>query len=133
MFDCCEKAGLNGIAAGAATLGLFGTKAKVYMPYFNSNVSLSALALGVGAVGSIIGDLAHKFIKDEVSISEKWKDRTSLLSGVAINGALFTGLLYLYNDQVAKDFGIATGFLVGGGSEFLGSASYNYLKENMYM
>ena len=133
MMDFFEKAGLNGIAAGAGTLTVFGTNAKVFMPYFGSNVNLAAVAFGLGAVGSLLGDLAHKFIKEEVDISEKWKDRTSLLSGVALNGALFTGLLYCYNREVANDFGYATAFLIGGGSEFIGTASYNYLKENMYM
>lgn len=132
-MDVFEKAGLNGIAAGAGTLAIYGTSAKVYMPYFGSNVSLPAVAFGLGAVGSLLGDLAHKFIKDDVDISEKWKDRTSLLAGVGLNGALFTGLLYCYNQDVANDFGYATAFLVGAGSEFLGTASYNYLKENMYM
>ena len=133
MIEAFEKAGLNGVAAGAGTLCIFGTGAKVFMPYFGSNVNLGALAFGVGAVGSLVGDLAHKFIKDDVDISEKWKDRTSLLTGMAINGALFTGLLCLYDREVCKDFGYGMGFLVGAGSEFLGSASYNYLKSNMYM
>ena len=132
MFEAFEKAGLNGIFAGAGTLGVFGTKATVQMPWFNSNVSLAALAFGVGAVGSLIGDAAHKFIKEDVDISEKWKDRTSLLTGIGLNGALFTGLLCLYNRQVCSDFGYGMAFLMGGGSEFLGSASYNYLKSNLY-
>ena len=132
-FDALEKAGINGLVAGAATLPLFGTRATIYVPFAESSAPLSVLAFAVGAVGSIAGDLAHTFIKNDVDISEKWKDRTSLIAGVAINGALFAGLLHCYNPQVLQDFGKAQAVGVGALAEFAGSASYSYLKENLYL
>lgn len=131
MFDAIEKAGLNGLAAGAVTLTYFTPKAKVFMPWANSNVPLSAVAFGVGATGSLIGDLIHKYVIDDVDISEKWKHRTSLVTGLALNGGLFTGLLFLYDKSVCNDFGFGQAFGVGALAELAGSGSYNYLKENM--
>ena len=132
-FDALEKAGINGLIAGAATIPLFGTDATIFVPFANSSAPLSVLAFAVGATGSIVGDLAHCFIKDDVDISEKWKDRASLISGVVINGALFAGLLHMYDPKILEDFGKLKAVAVGGGAEFAGAASYSYLKENLYL
>ena len=113
FFDAVEKAGLNGIAAGALTLPIFGNQATVYVPMANSNVPLSALAFAIGAGGSLIGDVVHKFINESVDISEKWKDRTSLIAGVGINAGLFYGALCCYDPEVCKDFGAVTALCVG--------------------
>lgn len=134
MFgDAFEKAGLNGLTAGAATLVLFSPKAKIYSEFAQSNVPLACLGFGAGVLGSLIGDLVHKFVNNDVEISEKWKHRTSLLSGIGINGVLYTAILCAYNKEVCKDYGFALAFLVGSGSEFIGSGSYSYLKENMLL
>ena len=131
IFDAVEKAGLNGLTAGAATLAFFTPKAKVFMPWANSNVPLSAVAFGVGATGSLIGDLIHKYVNNDVDISEKAKHQTSFYTGLAVNGALFCGLLCLYDKSVCDDFGWATAMGMGALSEFVGSSGYSYLKENL--
>ena len=128
-----EKAGINGLIAGLATIPFFGTDATIFVPFAKSSAPLSFLAFAVGGVGSLTGDLAHSFIKKEVHIAKKWKDRTSLITGVAINAGLFAGLLYMYDPKVLTDFGYLKALGVGGLAEFAGSASYTYLKENFYM
>ena len=133
FLDAVEKAGLNGITAGALTLPIFGTQATVFVPMANSNVPLSALAFAIGAGGSIVGDILHKFINEEVDISEKWKDRTSLIAGVAINAGLFYGALCYFDPEVCKDFGTMTALCIGGGAELVGTGTYSYLKENLYI
>ena len=133
FFDAVEKAGLNGIAAGALTLPIFGNKAQVFVPFANSEVPLSAMAFAMGACGSLAGDVVHKFINEEVDISEKWKDRTSLIAGVAINAGLFYSALCMFDSKVCEDFGALTALCVGGGAELIGSGTYSYLKENLYL
>ena len=128
-----EKAGLNGAIAGVATCGLFGTKAAVYVPFVNSTAPLYALAFGVGALGSVTGDLVHQFIKSEIHISEKASDSASLFLGMGINGGMFAALLYVFDPLVLSDFGVIQAFGVGAASEFAGSASYSYLKQNLYL
>ena len=132
IFDAVEKAGLNAIVAGAACCPVFGSDAKVYIPFANSSAPLCLLAAAVGGVGSLLGDLAHLGIH-EADISEKWKDNSSFVTGLAINAALFPALLYCFNPTVARDFGLITAAGVGAASEFVGSASYSYLKENLYL
>ena len=134
MFvDTLEKAGLNAVAAGAATWFLFGKDANVFVPFVNGPAPLYALSATAGAVGSIAGDLTHQTVKSEIHISEKAQDSASLFLGLGINGALFSGLLYLYDPQVLSDFGALKAFGVGAAAEFAGSSSYAYLKQNLYL
>ena len=133
FIHAIEKAGINGIVAGISTIPLFGSDATIYVPMAKSSAPLYVLAFAVGGVGSLVGDLAHTFIKNEIHISEKSKDKTSLIAGIAINAGLFAGLLYCYDPQVFNDFGTLKALGVGGASEFVGSASYTYLKENLYL
>lgn len=133
ILQAIEKAGINGIVAGATTCALWGQKSAVYVPYINSTAPLYALAFGVGAIGSLTGDAVHQFIKSEIHISEKAKDSASMFLGLGINGAMFAGLLYAFDPSVLRDFGVIQAFTLGAGSEFVGSASYGYLKENLYL
>ena len=133
FFDSLEKSGINGLVAGLTTIPLFGSDATIFVPFANSSAPLSVLAFAVGGFGSLVGDLTHSFIKNEIHVSEKWKDRTSLIAGVGINAGLFAGLLYCYDPAVLRDFGTMQALAVGGLSEFVGSASYSYLKENLYL
>lgn len=133
LFDTIQKAGLNGITSGLATTAWFGSGARVYLGLANSEVPLYLLAFSAGATGSIMGDIAHSFIFDDVDISEKWKHRTSLITGITINAGLFVGLLCFYDKKVCDDFGWMLGAGVGGLSELVGSGVYSNLKENLYL
>ena len=141
MIEALEKAGVNGLISGAAAAAIFGTQATVIAPMTNMTMPLYALIFlqwhiqpGLGGVGSsIITDGLHLFMKEEVPISKKANDRTSVIAGLAVNAIIFTGLLELSAPDIAADFGRMTALGVGAGAEFAAASSYTYLKEKMYI
>ena len=133
FLESVEKAGINGIVAGAASVALFGSRATVVAPMTNMTMPLYALLFLGGAAASFVGDGLHMFMKDELPISKKANDRTSLVTGLAINAVALAGLLYVSDQTIAKDFGYFNALAVGAASEFVGSSSYTYLKEKQYI
>ena len=133
FMETLEKAGINGVISGAAAAAIFGSNAKVVPPLINMTMPLYCYIFLGGAVSSLITDGLHTFLKDEIPISKKANDRTSVVAGLVINGLVFAGLLELVNGQVAADFGRMTALAVGAGSEFAAASAYTYLKEKMYI
>lgn len=134
MWEAIEKAGINGIITGAATAALFGLNASVRTPFVEKHtMPLYVLTALGGGLSSIVTDGVHEFVQEEIPVSKKANDQVSVLTSLALNGALFYGSLYLFNANVANDFGALKAFAVGAGSEWVGSASYTQLKEKMYI
>ena len=131
-MEAVEKAGINGIIAGGATAYLFGTGSSVSNIFGNGQMSFPLFTGIVGAVGSLVGDASHIALQEAIPVSQKANDRASVVMGLAINGALFAGMLYLYQPRILADTGFIQAFCIGGGAEFAGSALYTYLKENEY-
>lgn len=132
FMEAVEKAGINGIIAGGATAYLFGTSSKVVNLFGRGRMSFPLLAGIVGAGGSLVGDATHLTIQEAIPVSQKFNDQASVITGLAINGGLFAGLLYLYQPAILNDMGFIQAFAVGAGAEVAGSALYTYLKENEY-
>ena len=133
MWEAVEKAGINGIVSGAASAVLFGTRAQVIAPMTNITMPLYALIFLGGVASSLLTDGMHLFMKEEIPISRKANDRTSVLAGLAINAVVFAGLLEVTSPGIAFDFGRMTALAVGAASEFASASSYTYLKEKMYI
>ena len=132
FMEAIEKAGINGILAGGATAYLFGTKSTVANLFGNRQMSFPLFAGIVGAGGSLLGDATHLTIQEAIPVSQKFNDQASVVSGLAINGGLFAGMLYLYQPEILRDVGFLKAFGIGAGAEVAGSALYTYLKENEY-
>ena len=133
MFEAVEKAWINGIACGALTLPLFGSGAVVPAPMTNSTMPLWLYAFLLGGASSFVGDIAHLAMKENVAISEKWNNRTTLLVSAGVNAVLFYGGMCFLSPGVARDVGIASTLAIAGGGELIGSALYSYGKENLYL
>lgn len=134
MFEAIEKAGINGIITGAATVALFGMKAQVKTPFTTQNtMPLYVLTFLGGTISSLITDGVHEFVQEEIPVSNKANDQASIVASMGINAALFYGALYLASPSVASDFGAFKALAVGAGSEWVGAASYSLLKENMFI
>ena len=133
MWEAVEKAGINGIVSGAASVVLFGTQAQVIAPMTNITMPLYGLLFLGGVASSLVTDGMHLFMKEEIPVSRKANDRTSVIAGLVINGVVLAGLLSLSAPDIARDFGTMTALAVGGASEFVGASSYTYLKEKMYI
>ena len=133
FMETLEKAGINGLITGAASVGLFGFGATVVPPFMNNTMPLYAYLFLGGVASSLITDGFHLFLKDEIPISKKANDRTSVVAGLAINAIVFAGLLEVVDSSIAQDFGRMAALGVGAGSEWLAASSYTYLKEKMYL
>ena len=132
FMEAVEKAGINGLLTGGATLYLFGKESQVNTP-FGQAMPFPIFAGLVGATASAIGDGIHIMMKDSIPVSKKANDRASSVTSAIVNGMAFGGLLYCYDSAILNDFGLLSAFAVGAGSEFAGSASYTYLKENSWL
>ena len=132
FMEAVEKAGINGLLSGGASAYLFGTGSQINSP-FGQAMPFPIFAGLVGATGSLIGDGIHIMMKDSIPVSKKANDRASAVTSAIVSGMAFGGLLYAYNPAVLGDFGMLQAFAVGAGSEFAGSASYTYLKENSWL
>ena len=134
MFgEALEKAGINGIVTGAVTASYFGLDATVVPPFMNMTMPLYIVTFLGGCIASLATDGLHTFLKEEVPISKKANDRSSVIAGLAINAIIFAGLLELYDGTTARDFGRISALLIGAGSEFASASAYTYLKEKMYL
>lgn len=133
FMETIEKAGINGIITGAASVALFGASATVIPPMMNMTMPLYAYLFLGGAVSSLITDGFHLFLKDEIPVSKKANDQTSVIAGLAINAIVFAGLLEVADSNIAADFGRLTALAVGAGAEWAAASSYTYLKEKMYI
>lgn len=132
FMEAIEKAGINGLLCGGATAYLFGSRSTVANIFGNGSMSFPLFAGAVGAGGSLLGDASHIALQEAIPVSQKANDRASVVMGLAINGGLFAGMLYLYQPQILTDVGLMRAFGIGAGAEVAGSALYTYLKENEY-
>ena len=132
FMEAVEKAGINGIIAGGVSAYLFGVSSSVSNLFGTGEMSFPLFTGIVGATGSLLGDASHIALQEAIPVSQKANDRASVVTGLAINGGLFAGMLYLYQPQILSDVGLIQAFWIGAGAEVGGSALYTYLKENEY-
>ena len=133
FMEAVEKAGINGIVTAAASAAVFGTQAYVIAPFTSMTMPLYALIFIGGVASSFITDGLHIFMKEEIPISKKANDRTSVITAMAVNAVVLAGLLQVSAPGVAQDFGRMMAIGLGAGSEFVGASSYSYLKEKQYL
>ena len=113
------KAVLTGaIATAAAALLIPGGSVSV------AGISIpGSVGIGLGAAGgSIVGDLAHKYVLPQIPYSEKYEGIES--AGISIAAAAAGSALAL---SMLGDVPIATPILLGGGSFIVGDFVYQKL------
>ena len=129
-----EKAGLCGFASaciGAAFFG-FGQSSWV-VPGTNMDVPLELLTFTVGTANSFVADGIHTVINKVVPLGKKTQDKTALITNAVVSGASFFALLHLGGSNVPYQYTLLKAFLTGAGGELIGSASYEYLLNNLYI
>ena len=81
MFsEALEKAGINGIVTGAVSAALFGMNIAVVPPFMSMTMPLYVYMFLGGTLASLVTDGLHVFMKDEIPISKKANDRTSVIA-----------------------------------------------------
>ena len=132
FMQIVEKAGINGLITGAGTAMYFGSGSVVRGVFGSRSMPLFVLTGIAGAIGSMVGDGIHTTLNEAIPVSKKANDRMSVITGAGINGGALALLLYLYQPNILRDFGLFTAIAFGAGTEIAGSALYTYLKENGY-
>lgn len=69
---------------------------------------------------SLLTDLAHMYIKPEISNKNKFLDQESLIMNTVIGGLTLPLLFYLANPNIIGQYGFMNLALVGAGSEITG-------------
>ena len=133
FMETLEKAGINGLISAAATAAYFGTNAVVVPPFMSNTMPLYAMIFLGGVAASVATDTLHLFMKDEIPISKKSNDRTSVIVGMAVNAVMLAGVLEVVDSGIASSFGRFTALGIGAATEFAAASSYTYLKEKMYL
>ena len=126
MLHPIEKAAIQGAVTGLATCAYYGMYTRAYVPYIGPT-RLCYIATGVGALTSVLNDVVHKFLKEEVPIRKKAEDYASIALGASTGAVLYHYTMFLINPTLAEDTGLFTNAAIGGGSEFAGSFIYNLL------
>ena len=126
-MNVLEKAAIQALITGGATGLYYGMNAMARIPYLG-DTKLMYVATGVGGVTSLINDLVHKFVKEEVHIARKAEDQASMVIGTGVGAAMYHLSLSIINPSLANDTGLLMNACIGGGSEIAGSFVYNLIK-----
>ena len=132
MSHMLEKAGLCGLATGVFGTYFFGLDAMYNFQYMNLSVPLLAITLPLGFANSFIADGVHSFIHQHIPLGKKTQDKTAFITNAVIAGTTFTALMAL-STNMSSAFGMGGGFIAGAFSEVVGSATYEYLVNNLYI
>lgn len=127
-----EKAGITGVTSAAIGVGLLGTNNYYQIPGTNTTVPLPLITCVVGMANSFVTDGIHTLINEHVPLGKKTKDRASLGINAAVSGLSFFVLLHLAGSDVPYQYNMINAFLTGALGEVSGSASYEYLVDNLY-
>ena len=122
-----EKSAIQGAVTAIATGAYFGMRQKATIPIIGIT-NLTYVAFGVGAAASIVNDLIHKFVFEEIHISEKAQDQASMVLAAGLGAVVYNYSMCLVNPNLCRDTGILTNSIIGGGSEIAGSFLYNLIK-----
>lgn len=121
------KAGIHGILTSGASVGIIGVGNNVNIPFLNVTVPLYIVMFGVGVASSALSDVVHQIVKDDIPLSRKGADQASLVLGAVASGYALQMALALLNPKLPGEFGFATSFAIGAGSELGASFIQNMI------
>ena len=122
-----EKSAIQGAVTALATGLYYGMDQRANIPLVGTT-NLTYIAFGVGAVASIVNDIVHKFVFEEIHVSKKAEDQASMVLAAGLGAVIYNYSLCAINPNLCRDTGIVTNSFIGGGSEIAGSLIYNLLK-----
>ena len=102
-------------------------------PGSNKAIPLPIVTGLLGVVNSFVTDAVHKVVHDYIPLGKKTSDKTALAVNAAISGASFFGVLHLAGTQVPYTFHPLNALFAGALGEIGGSATYEYLLNNLYI
>ena len=126
-MNVVEKAAIQAVITGSVTGLYYGMNAMARVPYVG-DTKLMYIATAVGGFTSLINDLIHKFVKEEVHIAKKAEDQASLVIGAGVGAAIYHLSLTAINPSLAGDTGLGMNACIGAGSEIGGSFVYNLVR-----
>ena len=127
FMSAVEKSIIQGLTTGLATGCYYGTGALAQVPVLGQT-KLIYVAAVVGGAASLLNDAVHNFVKEEIHISKKAEDETSMVLGAGIGAIMYNFSLSAINPTLARDTGIWLNSAIGAGSELAGSFVYNLVR-----
>lgn len=127
FLDMIEKAVLQGAVTGVATGVYFGVDQLAQVPYVGET-KMCYVAVGVGAVASVLNDLVHSYVLDEIPINKKAEEEAALVVGAGTGALMYHFGLSAINPKLAADAGLVANCVIGGGSELGSSFLYNLFR-----
>ena len=128
-----EKSGFVGAATGIMGGLLFGFDSYYTMPIVNTRLPLLYFTIPLGVANSFVADGMHTFINKHIPLGKKSADQTTFLLNAGISGASLIALMGIIDPTLLNSFNLLPAFLVGAIGEIVGTGTYEYLAENMYI
>jgi hypothetical protein len=128
-----EKAGLCGVATGFMGASFFGIDAYYAPPLLGMRVPLLLFTIPLGAANSFIADGIHTFVNQHIPLGKKTADKTAFITNAVVSGGSLVALMSIIDPNLMKSFSLLNAFLTGSVGEIVGSATYEYLLNNMYI
>jgi hypothetical protein len=131
LYECCQKAVVQGASASAVSAYMWGTDASAVLTPFNgATMPLWQLTFLLSAGASLLSDGVHSAVDPDSSPKAKLMDNGSIVIGGLVAGVAYTYRLDLLNPEMLNDYGVKTALAVGVGSELLGAGVLSVLHQN---
>lgn len=127
FLEMIEKAILQGAVTGVATCAYFGMEQLAQVPLLGET-KMCYVGVGVGAVASVLNDLVHSYVLEEIPISKKAEEEAALVVGAGTGALMYHFGLSALNPKLASDAGLVANCVIGGGSELGSSFLYNLFR-----
>lgn len=114
------KPAVNGLVTALAMSQVAGKEINVFGSYVPSYYVTGA----VGALSSVVGEMAHRFILPHLSPNEKFAQVESSILSPAVAGAAQVGVLEMLAPGSAQSVGFTKVFAIGAGAEIVGQYAW---------
>ena len=123
-----EKSLIHGAVSAAATTIVGGYKARVIIPYLNTECPLYCIGALAGIATSLANDAMHTYIMPEIPINKKVRSEAATVLGIAMSGLIFVGSLYAVNPALPEEFGFLNSVGVGALAEVVSGYTLDMIR-----
>lgn len=123
-----EKSLIHGAVSAGASIIIGGYRAKVVIPYFDTNCPLYCVGALAGVATSFANDFIHSYIMPEIPINKKVRSEAATVLGIAMSSLIFTGSLYVVNPDLPKEFGVLNSMGIGALAEVVAGYTLDMIR-----
>ena len=126
--DSIEKGALQAAATGVLTFAVASKTPYVVMPIVNMVVPVWVFGATTGFAASLLNDVVHSYVKENIHLREKAQDEASMLIGAIVGAGTFLGVLGLMNTNYISELGLWSTLSIGSAGDLIGSFLYNQIR-----